>query len=132
MGPRVPMYILSPWSKGGWVNSEVADHTSVAQFIEKRFGLTIPAITPWHRAVSSDLTSAFDFVTPNDPVLPLMPDTSDHAQRDAASKQLPNAVAPETPSRSDERRAGKECVSTCRSRWSQSHLKKKKKIQNRE
>src|SRR3546814_9601148 len=27
-----------------------------------------------------------------------MPDTSDHAQRDAASKQLPKAVAPETPS----------------------------------
>src|SRR3546814_18802006 len=27
--------------------------------------------------------------------------------------------------RSDERRVGKECVSTCRSRWSQSHEKKK-------
>ncbi|QEC53066.1 phospholipase C [Anseongella ginsenosidimutans] len=98
MGPRVPMYILSPWSKGGWVNSEVADHTSVAQFIEKRFGITIPAITPWHRAVSSDLTSAFDFVTPNDPKFPAMPDTSDHALRDEASKRLPKAVAPNTPS----------------------------------
>jgi len=98
MGPRVPMYILSPWSKGGWVNSEVADHTSIAQFIEKRFGITIPAITPWHRAVSSDLTSAFDFDRPNDPVFPKMPDTSDHAMRDEASKRLPKAVAPETPS----------------------------------
>jgi phospholipase C len=28
----------SPWSKGGWVNSQVFDHTSVLQFIEKRFG----------------------------------------------------------------------------------------------
>src|SRR3546814_13742366 len=27
--------------------------------------------------------------------------------------------------RSEERRVGKECVSTCRSRWSPSHLKKK-------
>src|SRR3546814_19475377 len=27
--------------------------------------------------------------------------------------------------RSEERRAGKECVSTCRSRWSPYHLKKK-------
>ncbi len=97
MGPRVPMYILSPWSKGGWVNSEVADHTSVGQFIEKRFGVTIPAITPWHRAVSSDLTSAFDFVTPNDPKFPKMPDTSDHQIRDEASKRLPKAVAPEVP-----------------------------------
>jgi phospholipase C len=94
-GPRVPMYILSPWSKGGWVNSQVADHTSVAQFIEKRFGVTIPAISPWHRAVSSDLTSAFDFVTPNDPQLPRLPDTSDFEKRDAASKALPKAMAPE-------------------------------------
>src|SRR3546814_8079811 len=28
-------------------------------------------------------------------------------------------------SRSEERRVGKECVSTCRSRWSQNHKKKK-------
>ncbi len=98
MGPRVPMYILSPWSKGGWVNSEVADHTSVGQFIEKRFGITIPAITPWHRAVSGDLASAFDFITPNDPKFPKMPDTSDAQIRDEASKRLPKAAAPEIPS----------------------------------
>src|SRR3546814_17233559 len=30
--------------------------------------------------------------------------------------------------RSEERRVGKECVSTCRSRWSPYHYKKKKKI----
>lgn len=98
MGPRVPMYILSPWSKGGWVHSEVADHTSVAQFIEKRFKVTIPAISPWHRAVSSDLTSAFDFVTPNDPKFPAMPDTSGFAQKDASSQKLPKVTAPAEPS----------------------------------
>src|SRR3546814_17189207 len=31
------------------------------------------------------------------------------------------------PLRSEERRVGKECVSTCRSRWSPYHEKKKKK-----
>lgn len=98
LGPRVPLYIISPWSKGGWVHSEVADHTSVGQFIEKRFGVTIPAISPWHRAVCSDLTSAFDFKTPNDPAFPPMPDTGDHEALDAASKLLPKAVAPDTPS----------------------------------
>lgn len=98
MGPRVPMYILSPWSKGGWVDSAVADHTSVAQFIEKRFGVTVPAISPWHRAVSSDLTSAFDFVTPNDPKFPNLPDTSGFEAIDAASKALPRAAAPQKPS----------------------------------
>lgn len=97
LGPRVPMYIISPWSKGGWVLSEVADHTSVGQFIEKRFGVTIPAISPWHRAVCSDLTAAFDFETPNDPVFPTMPDTSQYELKEAASKILPKAVAPEVP-----------------------------------
>ena len=98
MGPRVPMYILSPWSKGGWVHSEVADHTSVGQFIEKRFGITIPAISAWHRAVSSNLTSAFDFVSPNDPKFPAMPETSLHAEKDAASQKLPKVTAPSEPS----------------------------------
>src|SRR3546814_17235256 len=35
-------------------------------------------------------------------------------------------VAPETMMRSEERRVGKECVSTCRSRWSPYHYKTKK------
>ncbi len=98
MGPRVPMYIISPWSKGGWVNSEVADHTSVGQFIEQRFGVVVPAISPWHRSVSSNLVSAFDFETPNDPVFPKMPDTSNYAELDEASSRLPDALAPATPS----------------------------------
>ena len=51
LGPRVPMYVISPWSRGGWVNSQVFDHTSVGRFIEHRFGVTVPAISPWHRAV---------------------------------------------------------------------------------
>ncbi|OOG77893.1 phosphocholine-specific phospholipase C [Algoriphagus sp. A40] len=97
MGPRVPLYIISPWSKGGWIHSEVADHTSVASFIEKRFGVTVPAISPWHRAVSSDLTSAFNFESPNDPAFPKLPDMSDFQQRDDASNQLPKAAPPEQP-----------------------------------
>src|SRR3546814_12460472 len=34
--------------------------------------------------------------------------------------------------RSEERRVGTECVSTCRSRWSPYHQKKKKYISNRQ
>ena len=65
------MIVISPWSKGGWVNSEVFDHTSLIRFIEQRFaadhpGLIEPNITPWRRAVAGDLTSAFDFKSPND------------------------------------------------------------------
>src|SRR3546814_11639096 len=37
----------------------------------------------------------------------------------------PAKPAMSTPSRSEERRVGKECVRTCRSRWSPYHSKKK-------
>jgi len=62
---RVPFLAISPWSKGGYVNSQVFDHTSVIQFIEKRFGVFEPNISPWRRAVCGDLTSMFNFSNPN-------------------------------------------------------------------
>jgi phospholipase C len=65
LGVRVPFLAVSPWSKGGYVNSEVFDHTSVIQFIEKRFGVHEINISPWRRAVTGDLTSVFNFVNPN-------------------------------------------------------------------
>ncbi|WP_341845974.1 phosphocholine-specific phospholipase C [Streptomyces curacoi] len=61
LGPRVPTFVISPWSRGGWVCSEVFDHTSLIRFIERRFGVHEPQITPWRRTVCGDLTSAFDF-----------------------------------------------------------------------
>lgn len=45
-GVRVPLYILSPWSRGGWVNSQVFDHTSILRFLEQRFGIQEPNISP--------------------------------------------------------------------------------------
>jgi phospholipase C len=63
LGPRVPMLAISPWSKGGYICSEVFDHTSVIRFLETRFGVREPNITPWRRSVCGDLTSAFDFAS---------------------------------------------------------------------
>jgi len=76
LGVRVPMVVISPWSKGGWVSSEVFDHTSLIRFIERRFGNQHPGlmesnITAWRRAVVGDLTSAFNFASPNDATVPL-------------------------------------------------------------
>jgi len=71
LGMRVPMIVISPWSKGGWVNSEVFDHTSLIRFMERRFGVLEPNITPWRRAVTGDLTSAFNFESPNEAIVPL-------------------------------------------------------------
>ena len=65
LGFRVPLVIASPWSRGGYVNSEVFDHTSTLQFLEtflsKKFqkNITETNITKWRRAVCGDLTSAF-------------------------------------------------------------------------
>ena len=61
LGFRVPMLIVSPWSRGGWVCSQVFDHTSVIRFMEARFGVKETNISAWRRAITGDLTSAFDF-----------------------------------------------------------------------
>ncbi len=97
LGPRVPMYVVSPWSKGGWVSSEVFDHTSVGRFLEQRFDVTVPAISPWHRAVCGDLTTAFDFKAPNDAPFPDLPDMSDYEAVEAWQRTLPSAEPPAEP-----------------------------------
>ncbi|MEV8309865.1 phosphocholine-specific phospholipase C [Streptomyces flavidovirens] len=61
LGIRVPMLVVSPWTVGGYVCSEVFDHTSVIRFLERWTGVQEPNITPWRRTVTGDLTSAFDF-----------------------------------------------------------------------
>lgn len=95
LGPRVPMYVLSPWTKGGWVNSQVFDHTSVLRFIEQRFGVAEPNISPWRRAVCGDLTSIFDFAAPDGAGLPSgFPAT---AERAGLASALPGTVTPPAP-----------------------------------
>ncbi|WP_423198811.1 MULTISPECIES: phosphocholine-specific phospholipase C [unclassified Cupriavidus] len=95
-GPRVPMYVVSPWSRGGWVNSQVFDHTSVLRFLEQRFGVMETNISPYRRAVMGDLTSAFDFVNPNVNALPTLPSRT-KAQADSdrtAQEALPQVPQP--------------------------------------
>jgi phospholipase C len=65
LGMRVPLYVVSPWSAGGHVASEVFDHTSILRFLEARFGVHEPNISAWRRAVCGDLTSCFDFRGPD-------------------------------------------------------------------
>src|SRR3546814_20145633 len=45
----------------------------------------------------------------------------------ATQLMLKRAILAKNNHRSEERRVGKECVSTCRSRWARMHEKKKKK-----
>jgi len=95
LGPRVPMYVISPWSKGGWVNSQVADHTSVIRFIEKRFGVMEPNISAWRRAVCGDLSSAFNFADPQDSAFfDQLPQTLALANK---ARALPGTTTPPVP-----------------------------------
>jgi phospholipase C len=95
LGPRVPMFVISPWSRGGYVNSQVFDHTSVIRFLEARFGVSEPNISPWRRAVCGDLTTAFDFRTPNAASFAAgLPKTAEIAAQAAA---LPGRTKPPTP-----------------------------------
>lgn len=96
LGPRVPMLAISPWSKGGFVNSQVFDHTSVIRFLEQRFGVQEPNISPWRRAVCGDLTSVFDFASPDSARSPL-PDTGGYIAAADASRALPRVTLPATP-----------------------------------
>src|SRR3546814_20897050 len=61
-----------------------------------------------------------------------LPLTSGLTGREVAEKMLHDSgihdVKVISVNRSEERRVGKECVSTCRSRWSQYHSKKKENI----
>ncbi|CAK7279569.1 phosphocholine-specific phospholipase C [Streptomyces misionensis] len=82
LGQRVPMIVVSPWSKGGYVCSETFDHTSIIRFIERRFGVREPNISPWRRAVCGDLTSAFDF-----------------SRKDAGTVRLPSTAGYRPPDR---------------------------------
>lgn len=65
LGYRVPCIVASPWSKGGFVNSEIFDHTSTLMFLEKflqkKTGKPIRCnnISSWRRAICGDLTSVF-------------------------------------------------------------------------
>ncbi|MCR6478281.1 phospholipase C, phosphocholine-specific [Variovorax sp. ZS18.2.2] len=102
-GPRVPMYVISPWSRGGWVNSQVFDHTSVIRFLEECFDVKEPNIPPFRRAVCGDLTSAFNFVTPNTEVPPPLagrttkPETGDLRLAQEALGAVPLPLDPQVP-----------------------------------
>ncbi|MQY20681.1 phosphocholine-specific phospholipase C [Nocardia macrotermitis] len=94
LGPRVPMLVISPWSRGGWIDSQVFDHTSVLRFLEQWTGVREPNISPWRRAVCGDLLSCFDFRSP-DFSIPSLPDAKAlRAQADRTQSKLPMPSPP--------------------------------------
>jgi phospholipase C len=74
LGFRVPLMIISPFSRGGFVSSDLFDHTSVLRFLETRFGAEVPNLSAWRRTAVGDLTTAFNFKNP-DQSIPSLPVT---------------------------------------------------------
>ena len=93
LGVRVPMTVVSPWSRGGWVNSQVFDHTSVIRFMEAWSGVKDKNISAWRRSICGDLTSCFDFANP-DFSLPKLPDTAPLLAAADADNGKPRVKAP--------------------------------------
>jgi phospholipase C len=63
----VPAFVISPWSVGGQIFSEVSDHTSCLRLIEAvaaagglsgKGAFTFPNISRWRRKTFSDFTGA--------------------------------------------------------------------------
>ena len=74
LGFRVPMLIVSPFSRGGFVSSDLFDHTSMLRFLETRFGAEVPNLSAWRRATVGDMTTALNLAAP-DQSIPTLPST---------------------------------------------------------
>jgi phospholipase C len=72
LGFRVPMLVISPFSRGGHIASETFDHTSQLQLIAARFGVEVPNVSAWRLATVGDLTSTM-FNSATDPTVPALP-----------------------------------------------------------
>jgi phospholipase C len=69
-GVRVPVVVVSPYSKPAFVSHVVHDHTSILRFIEYRFGL--PSLSN-RDAAADPMLEFFDFTTPAFATPPSLP-----------------------------------------------------------
>jgi len=92
-GSRVPMIIASPWTRGGYVDSNTYNHTSMLQFLETWTGVRARNITDWRRSVAGDLTAAFDFARP-DFSIPDLPDTVPLITQSDEEENFPPVTTP--------------------------------------
>jgi phospholipase C len=76
LGLRVPCLVVSPFSRGGYLCSDVFDHTSLLRFIETRFGVPVPNVSSWRRSVTGDMTTALALARPPAREVPPLPATS--------------------------------------------------------
>ncbi len=72
LGPRVPLLIISPYAKPGYISHTMYEHSSILKFVETRYGL--PPLA-YRDLIASDMLDSFDFSQPARP--PLFLETRD-------------------------------------------------------
>ena len=79
LGFRVPCLVLSPFTRGCYVSSEILDHTSQLRLLETRFGVPVPNLSRWRRQTTGDMRAIFDRPAPPDPSMPPLGNVRDAA-----------------------------------------------------
>jgi phospholipase C len=77
LGVRVPMLVVSPFSKGGWVCSDVFDHTSQLRLLASLFNLSVPNISEWRQETVGDLLPTLARISRPDNKVPRLPYVND-------------------------------------------------------
>ncbi len=73
LGFRTPCLMMSPLTRGGYLCSEVFDHTSTLRLMETLFDVEVPNLSAWRRSVAGDMTGALALGNPVDPTIPTLP-----------------------------------------------------------
>ncbi len=77
LGVRVPMLVVSPFSAGGWVCSDIFDHTSQLQFLGTLFNVDVPNVSAWRRSTVGNLMSTLPVLSKPDYKVPKIAAVSD-------------------------------------------------------
>jgi phospholipase C len=94
MGPRVPMTVVSPWSAGGVVCSQVFDHTSPLQFAELVTGVECTNISAWRRIVAGNMTAALNLSASEVAFPTNLPNTATLVTQANSEESLPAPTVP--------------------------------------
>jgi phospholipase C len=79
------MLVISPFSRGGHIASDVFDHTSQLRFLEERFGVRAPNISAWRRQAAGDLTTTLH-MRHKDATVPTLPSAANDLPADVMAE----------------------------------------------
>jgi phospholipase C len=90
-GPRVPMIVVSPYARSGFVDHTYSDHVSILKFIEANWGLS-----PLSKVSEDNLPNATPgvYVPRNRPAIGNLMTMFDFARPDFATIRLPREAGP--------------------------------------